>query len=50
MQSCKDDFIRIIMIDALKWKFISRDHEYLAKINLFAALHRGSGAFDDPIK
>jgi hypothetical protein len=39
-----------LLIDALKWNFSSRDHEHLAKINLFAVLHRGSGTFEDVIR
>ena len=42
LHKCEDTRECRILMGALKWRYLSRDHESLYKLNIFETLHRGS--------
>ena len=42
LDKCDDTRECKILMGALKWRYLSRDHESLYKLNIFETLHRGS--------
>ena len=48
-ESTEESEIKVIL-NALKWKFIARDHGSLSHLNIFTILHEGDGKKDSKIK
>ena len=49
LRDSKDVDEILAILDAVKWNYSARDHEFLIKSNIFTVLHRGNGKFDNLI-